>query len=294
MKGHWLCLLLVLILTATIVNPLKGSSPSFPIALEIGNAQNEKPNLDEIVSKFRVLVHSYPFLLDRYLHTGDVLLVNEVRETTNAVDQYLSLMGKAVANNLQKEMFAKVMAGSQNLKKNAEATLLAIDRYRIIKLVFDKRAARLLEWLQVNSIELSYPTSGNTTPSKNESMRALLDNVKADVLRSVFATQFSLERPADESRRNRTGALWESTMKTSKRLAASAVSLEQKKLIAFLDPTLKSLAGLNADLFVRTDELRRAWEDTLSQVESLEELLSGSGTPPTDSASGKNTPSESK
>jgi hypothetical protein len=294
MNGRWLCLLLISVLSFTIVNPLKGSSSSFPITLEIGKIQSEKPNFNEIVRKFRTLIHLYPFLLDRYLQTGDVLLVNEVRETTDAVDKCLNLMGKAVENNLQKEMFAKVMAGSQKLKKNVEANLLAIDRYRITKLVFDKRASQLLERLRMNSLEITCQSGGDKSINKKQSLRALLDNVIADALRSIFATQFSLQRPDDESRRNRTRALWESTLKSSKRATEAAVSLEKKGLIAFLNPTLKSLDDLTADLFVRTDELRRAWDNTLSQVHSLEELLGEAEVPRTTKDSKTKVPSKSK
>ena len=293
MKGRWLCLLLIFVLNFTIANSLKGSSSSFPIALEIGKAQGKKPNLDDIVSKFRTLAHLYPYLLERYLQTGDVLLVNEIRETTSALDQCLSLMGKAVENNLQKEMFAKVMTSSQKLKKNVEANLLAIDRYRIIKLVFDNRASQLLESLRVNSFEMTCQNGGDKSGNKKESLRALLDKVTANALRSIFATQFSLQRPDDEQRRNRTRALWDSTLKFSKRVTA-VVSPEKKRLIAFLYPTLKSLNNLTADLFVRTDELRRAWDNTLSQVQSLEELLGENEVQRSPTDSEKKTPSKSK
>jgi hypothetical protein len=273
MKGSWACLLSVIVLASSIASSAAYSAPPFPIALELEKTQSEELSLAEIVSKFRALVHTYPYLLDRYLRTGDVSTVYEINENTDSLDRYLRLMRKAVANNEQKEMFAKLMAGAQKLKENVQSNLIAIDRYRMVNLVFTKRSSRLVEWLRLSALKLTRRTPHKKTSSKKDSALTLLYKVNAEVLKAIFATRLSLRRPEDESERTRAKSLWQTAIKVGNNFASSASAPEEKELYVFLNPTLKSLEDQTTTLFVRTDELQRAWESTLSQIHSLEELL---------------------
>lgn len=272
MKRHLLALLISALIVMPMLPPALAMEPPFPDlrAPEIPDAKAK--SLDELTSRFRVLVHSLPYLLENSLRSGDPLLTMQIRESTDALDTYLNAMGKSVGGSRQKEMFAKLMVGAQNLKKSVEANLRAIEAFRLVKQVLDDRSLRLVNWSILRSDEHAQDSPQQQT-DKAPSFRKRLDDIRVGFLSAVVNGSVSVTCPPDEAHRNKSRAIWEETLKQADELAASATTDEEKRLAAILVASLHKILGLSRDVLVKTDDLNQSWEKTLAHVASLEELL---------------------
>ncbi len=275
MKRHLLALLIGALLFMPMLPPALAVDPPFPDFRGIEIAEGKAHALDDLTSRFRVLVHSLPYLLENSLRSGDPLLTMQIRESTDALDTYLNAMGKSVGGSRQKEMFAKLMVGAQNLKKSVEANLRAIEAFRIVKLALNDRSLRLVNWLIRRSDELAQDSPQQQT-GKATSFRKRFDDISVGFLSAVVNGSVSVTCPPDEAHRNKSRAIWEDTLKQADELAGSATTDEEKRLAAILLASLHKILGLSRDVLVKTDDLNQSWEKTLAHVASLEELIAPS------------------
>ncbi|MCA1960499.1 MAG: hypothetical protein LDL33_06865 [Desulfomonile sp.] len=264
---------------ALLVTMLSG--PAFGVGLPFTDPRAVKSTdgktypVDRLARLFETKVNLLLYLLTSYLQSGDVLVADMIRENLKAIQIYVDTMGASVGNDRQKELFAKLLAGSQKLRESVEKNIKSIEDYRTAKRVFDYKSSLLIEWLDSISAtvcEVREPSSAtDETPAVKTFRRVRLGAPKA-----VFYTQIASTSPAPEARRKKARELWDATSKQAETFINLASTEVQKQVAPGLSTSVQIVAECARELLVHADELNLAWDQTVSLVESLESLVGAS------------------
>jgi hypothetical protein len=234
--------------------------------------------LGDLIDLLKLGVNYTPYLLGRYLNSGDVLYVEQIRASSEAVDQYLKSVGKSVNNDQEKELFVKLTAGCQTLKENIANNVKAIGEFRIAARAFDERFGALLERIESDIEALDERAWGTDKTSDSPTMR-LLDNIRVSLLKAASLSRMASGGQADESRRKKAREMWDVAVRQADLFATAASSDREKKMAATLQIDLKRTAQRGRNILIRGEELNQAWQETLAGVESIESLIEGHSAP---------------
>ncbi len=269
----WLCVLLGGILVVFLsCGPSLSITPPFSDPMRVNTVEGEAYPVDRLVGLLHARINELPYLLARYCRTGNVVLERMVRENLSALGLYVKQMGQSIGNSREKEMFAKLLAGSQNLKDLVEKNLKTIEEYRRADRFFQFRAYRLIQWLADRSEELSSKEDSGKTISQNN-FATLLEDVRIGLMKAVFLNVVSTNDSENQPRREKSRAMWDTVIQKAEMLREAATSDEEKELAAVLESSSNNVRNLARDLTIRRDELNQAWDQTYSMVESLEALF---------------------
>lgn len=245
--------------------------PPFPDSRRT-NAPDGKPYpLEHVVRLFQTSINSLPHLLAIYLDSGEILLVQEIQDTLVSTSGYVNILGKSIGNDLQKEVFAKVLSGSQKLKENVERNLKAINDFRRAKRAFEQRSSKLISWMDT---EAESVFQANYPDKKDGDTLKITRDIKLGAMKAVFLSRVAPCPSSADNRRKKTGEIWEATIKQALQLPTAAVSPLEKETAAVLISALNNVKQLADGLAARSDELNQSWDQTLTAVESLENLVS--------------------
>jgi len=242
--------------------------PSFLDSSSVTGADGKVLPLSQLKSRFRVLINSFPYLLDRYLLTGDTHVAYRIRELGDAMELHVTTMGKMVATDKEKELFAKLLVGSRKFKENVAKNLASVEELRIIRDVFDRRSASFVDWLKSEEEEFLL---GGPAPEAY-SAAAVLNEARIHVLQAVFFNRVAVCSPRAEEQRTKSRAKWESALEQAKLFSEKASAGRDRKIAFTLTGGLNAGKGLAGDLLIRSDEVSQAWEKTLAMVESLDSM----------------------
>ncbi|MBM4329036.1 MAG: hypothetical protein FJ118_17960 [Deltaproteobacteria bacterium] len=242
--------------------------PSFIDGSSVTGADGKVLPLGQLNSRFRVLINSFAYLLDRYLLTGDTQVAYRIRELGDAMELHVTTMGKMVETDKEKELFAKLLVGSRKLRENVAKNLASVEELRIIRNVFDRRSESLIDWLKRQEEELLL--SGPTPEAY--SAATILNEARINVLQAVFFNQVAARGTLAEEQRARARARWEAALEQAKLFSEKASGDRVRKTALALTSGLNAVKGLAGDLLIRSDEVSQAWEKTLALVESLDNM----------------------
>jgi hypothetical protein len=228
--------------------------------------------VDHLVGLYRARINSLPYLLVRYLESGEILILQRLHESLASVDVYVEAMGRSVTNDQQKEVVAKLLAGSQKLKTSVAKTLKSVEDFRRVHHVFNSRSTGLVDWLDARS-EALYLWYGPEKEAKVMSWLEIVSHIRAGLLKAVFLNRVSPCVQFTEVERDKAREMWESISRQTKVLIDTAPSKKERDMAATLSRALANLNRLAAELIINRAELNQAWEQTLAVVESLEALM---------------------
>ena len=269
----WFCLLFSgLLLLCVLCEPSVSITPPFSDPMRVNTADGNPYPVNRLISLLQARINALPYLLARYCKTGDVVLVRTVQENLSALDLYVNQMGQSIANDREKEVFAKLMAGSQNLKDLVGKNVKAIEEFRRAERFFQFRADRLVRWISVRAEDLPINNDAGDKNSQN-SFSELIQDIRIQLMNAVFLNVISTSDSENQPRREKARELWETVVRKAESLAEVASTPEQKEIGAILQSSLSNVRNLARDLLVRRDELNQAWEHTYSMVESFEALF---------------------
>ncbi|MFZ5867804.1 MAG: hypothetical protein ACOYXY_18110 [Thermodesulfobacteriota bacterium] len=242
--------------------------PSFIDGSSVTGADGKVLPLSQLKSRFRVLINSFPYLIDRYLLTGDTQVAYRIRELGDAMELHVTTMGKMVGTDKEKELFAKLLVGSRKFKENVAKNLASVEELRIIRDVFDRRSASLIDWVKSQEEELLL---GGPT-AEAYAAAAMLNEARIDVLQAVFFNRVAACGALAEEQRTKSRAKWEAALEQAKLFSEKASTERDRKTASALISGLNAIKGLAGDLLIRSDEVSQAWEKTLALVESLDSM----------------------
>lgn len=275
--------LLVILLTA----PLFGAVVPFADPRAVKSPDGKTYAVDRLARLFEAKLNVLPYLLSSYLHSGDVLIADMIRENLKAIQIYVDTIGGSIDNDRQKELFAKLLAGSQKLKDSVEKNIKTVEEYRTAKRVFDYKSSLLIEW--VDSISAAVCDAPGQSPAGGEAPSVkTFRRIRVGVLKAVFYTQISSNSPATEAKRKKARELWDATVKRADAFINLASTDPQKQVASGLSASIQIVAECARELLVHADELNLAWDQTMSLVDSIESLVDASDGEP------KTTPTEPK
>lgn len=252
--------------------PSLSLTPPFPDPLRVHSAAGEPYSVDCLASLLHARINALPYMLARYYKSGDLVLARSIRENLSALDLYVNQMGQSIGNDRQKEMFAKLLAGSQNLKERVEENFTTIEEYRRAERFFQYRADLLIHWIEARKEELNRQCGSQGT-GPQEGFATIVLGIRIDLLKAVFLSTISTSDSETQPRRQKARDLWESIVQKGGILKTSASTPQETEFAAVLESSLKNVRNLSRDLFIRRDELNQAWDQTYSMVESFEALF---------------------
>jgi hypothetical protein len=240
--------------------------------MRVNTADGEPYPVDRLVGLLQARINALPYLLARYCKSGDVVLARMVKENLSALDLYVKQMGHSIGNDREKEVFAKLLAGSQNLKDLVERNVKAVEEFRRAERFFRFRAHRLVEWVGARAEELA----GKGDSGKSDSQKAfaaLIEDIRVGLMKAVFLNMVSTNDSENQPRREKSRELWETVAQKAEQLKETAADAQEKELAAVVESSVINVRSLARDLLIRRDELNQAWDQTYSMVESLEVLF---------------------
>ncbi|MFH0824743.1 MAG: hypothetical protein V2B18_18475 [Pseudomonadota bacterium] len=262
-------LVLLFVATSGCVSAKASAAPpdGIPAAPDIASCSAE-----QVTSMFRVTIHTIPYLLGQYLQTGDPVLVRETRDAAAAVDLFIKALGKSVDNDVQKELFAKLLVGAQKLKTCIEKTAKAADECKIAEAAFQVKSKALTAWMDANADASLAPMEGTEGPIA-VSNQAAFDEVRIETCKAILFNGVSPCGPLADQRRNKARQAWASAVKQAEAFAQKAVGPREKNTARLLAASVRAIRSLGEDLPIKTDDLNQVWEETLNVVDSLDALL---------------------
>jgi len=263
------------LLVILLSGPALGSGLPFSDPRAVKSPDGRTYAVDRLARLFEAKVNVLLYLLTSYLQSGDVLVADMIRENLKAIHIYVETIGTSVDNDRQKELFAKLLAGSQKLKESVDKNIKAVEDYRTAKRVFDYKSSLLIEWLDsisgaVCDIPGPSPTEGETPAVKT------FRRVRLGAPKAVFYTQVSSCNPTTDARRKKGRELWDTTVKQSEAFVNLASTDAQKQVAPGLNASVQIVSECARDLLIHSDELNLAWDQTVSLVESIESLVGAS------------------
>ncbi|MBI5250070.1 MAG: hypothetical protein HY912_11310 [Desulfomonile tiedjei] len=268
MKRFFLLVLAVISILFPLSSPASSSNPPHSNA-RLEDLEGKPYPLDQLVQFFQVGVNSIPYFLLRYLDTGDVLLLQQIREANDRSGAYVTGMEKRIRNDFQKGVFAKVLTSYHKFKDNVGRNLKAINEFRRVRRAFEFRSDQLIDWIST-SLEASF--QGSAANQGHEVLRAFRE-LQLAVVRAVTLSRYQACAALDQTRRNKAKEAWENTSRQAALLLGSAGTLTEKETSLRLIAAVDSCKALAEEMFLQADELSHAWEQTQSVVESLDSLI---------------------
>lgn len=247
-----------------------GVAQPFRDVTKITGTDGKPPSLEYGLRELRVSIQSLPYFLSVYLDSGDILLQEDVRETLAAVGLYVGLIGKSAQTELEKEVSAKLQVGSQKLGSSVDRSLRAISEFRRVRAVFTHRSALLIHWIDRESDRLVAGISGEGQASE---LPRLLSEVRFGVLRALFICRVSPWGMVPDPQRSKAMESWDQVLRKAEQVASVASNPAEKEFAQSLISSLNNVRGLAREALAQTDELNQSWEQTLSSVESLANLI---------------------
>ncbi|MEW6352073.1 MAG: hypothetical protein AB1646_23730 [Thermodesulfobacteriota bacterium] len=242
-----------------------------------------------LVEAYQLKINGIPYLLSRYLDSGDLLVVQSIYDAMESVDLNMKKMGESITSVRHKEIFAKLMAGTQKLKQIVEKSLKSIDHYLRLKRVFDYRSSQLVIWLEDQADEAFAQGPGQNA----EDLKGLLSTVRQT--RITLLKAVSLSGPAvlgslSQPQRDKSRALWDTASKDVDQLVTQISSEKHKAIAAALALSVHNLRRLERSLAAQIGEVKQGWDETVLLVGSLESLMQPA--PAGDKAPGEVPPKE--
>lgn len=222
------------------------------------------------LQELRVSIQSLPYLLSLYLDSGDILVQEELRDTLRAVGAYAGLIGKAAQTEQEKEISAKLHVGSQKLSASMDRNLRAISEFRRIRTVFTHRSTLLIHWMERESDRLVANIEAET-PAKE--LQKVLAELRVGVVRALFMGRVSPWGTVPDPQRSKAMESWEQVLRKADQFGTLATSPIEKEFALALIASVNNVRGLTRELLAQSDELNQSWEQTLSSVESLVNLI---------------------
>jgi hypothetical protein len=230
---------------------------------------NGKPYpMDHLVHSFQIGVQSIPLLLSAYLDSGDLVLVQQIRENNEALNAYLKAIEKQIGNDDQKSAFAKISVAFRKLEDIIERDLKAMNEFRQLRRAYDKRSTQLLEILSPDS-----PSPYRNAGSYESEIHKKLQEVRLAVVKAISATQVLPCNTADQTHRKRTKQMWDAVLQHANVLIAVSGDSGDRESSLRLARAAAAAKKLAEELVVQGDELTHSWEQTLPLVQSLEMLI---------------------
>jgi hypothetical protein len=224
--------------------------------------------LDHLVHSFQIGVQSIPLLLSAYLESGDLVLVQQLRENNEALNAYLKAIEKQIGNDDQKSAFAKISVAFHKLQEIIDRDLKAMDDFRRLRRAYDKRSTQLLEILSPES-----PSPYRNAGSYESEIHKKLQEVRLAVVKAISATQVLPCSTADQTHRKRTKQMWDGVLQHANELTAVSGESGDRESSLRLARAAAAAKKLAEELVVQGDELTHSWEQTLPLVQSLELLI---------------------
>jgi len=269
-----LCACAALLITL-LSGPASGVGLPFSDPRAVKSTDGKTYPVDRLARLFEAKVNLLLYLLTSYLQSGDVLVADMIRENLKAIQIYVDTMGASVGNDRQKELFAKLLSGSQKLRESVEKNIKSIEEYRTAKRVFDYKSSLLIEWL--DSISATVCDVPEPSPAVGEPPAVrTFRRVRLGAPKAVFYTQAASYNPATEARRKKARDLWDATAKQAEAFVDLASTDVQKQVAPGLNASVQIVAECARELLIHADELNLAWDQTVSLVESLESLVGAS------------------
>lgn len=260
-------LVAVCILGAQTLPAAGTNSPHSAARLE--DLEGKPYPLDQVVQLLQVSINTIPFFLARYMDTGDLLRVQQIREALDESGAYVTAMEKRIRNDFQKAIFAKVLAGYQKFKDNLGRNLKAVGEFRRLARAFDHHSDQLIDWMSTD-LEASFQCgAANQGP---EVLRAFRD-ARLAVVRAAFFSRVTACRAVDETRRNKAKEAWGNASKQVAVLVGAAATPSDKETALRLASAVNGCKAIAEEMAVQADELNQTWEQTQSMAESLETLI---------------------
>ncbi len=246
-------------------------SPPFPHVEIVKEDHAPPPTMARLLSSFRVLVNSVPYLLSRRLHHEDDLIVQQINDTVDAIDVTVMQIKKTIKNDEQKEIFAKLFTGTEKLKQAISRNLSAIEDFRKSGTVFDHRSALLIDWVDGKLVG-PYETEAGEGSEDRETILKTIENIRLALRKAIFRTRNMPCEGVSEQQRSKARAMWDYAREQAVVYAAQVSSPREKELAAYLGSSLETVRDAARNLLVETEELNQASDATLALVVSLEAI----------------------
>ncbi len=227
---------------------------------------------DDIVESYRLRLNSIPYLLGRYMDSGDLLIVQSIYDAMDAVDQNIKKMGESIDSVRNKEIFAKLMAGTQKLKQDVDKNLQAIDHLRRLKRVFDYRSSQLIVWAEDQADE-GFLKGLDRPAQEKKALLSALREFRVTLLKAVSQSGPAAAGPVQQPRSDKSRALWNAAAAKADMLVGMASSDTSKVLATALASSVQNLRKMERALVAQAGEVKQGWDETMSVVESLESLM---------------------
>ncbi len=224
------------------------------------------------VEAYQLRINSIPYLLSRYMDSGDLLVVQSIHENMESIDLNIKKMGESITSVRHKEIFAKLMAGTQKLKQAVEKSLKSIDHYRRLKRAFDYRSSQLIIWLEDQAEEAFVQGPGQ----KAEDLKGLLSTmrqIRVTLLKAVSLGGLEALGSFSQVQRDKSRTLWDAASTNADQLLTLAASEKHKAIAAALAGSIHNLRRLERALAAQIGEVKQGWDETVLVVGSLESLM---------------------
>jgi hypothetical protein len=266
---HGIAVLLVVVM---FHGDVLANSPSPTVPGGPGLKESLPGAADDIVEVYQLRINSLPYLLARYVDSGDLLVVQGIHETMETIDLSITKMGKSIDSVRHKEIFAKLMAGTQKLKQDVDKNLKAIDHFRRLKRAFDYRSSQLIVWVEEQADE-AFTRGADRQPEEKTALLAALREVRITLLKAVSLSSSAVMGSATQAQRDKSRAMWDSAASKADQLVSLTSADKPKTVAAAFALSLQSLRKLERALVAQMGEVKQGWDETLTIVESLEALM---------------------
>ncbi len=240
-------------------------------------------------------LESLPYQLAQYARTGNDLVLQSLQDASSAVERYIKRLGESIGNSRDKETFAKLHVGVEHLQQNLVKTVSAVREHRRARTVFDFRIERLVEWLDLQIIDRIRSNPECPDPAKPGLLNSLR-SVRVELLGTPSAMWLPFGTAGSPEARDRTVERLETARSIAERLPESVSSDAEKRLAHDLAQSVDVLSRSAQDLFLRIEELRQSWDDTMAALDSMKAVITfPTGARPSESRSpDANTPGNTR
>ncbi len=272
MRGYCSLCATVIFLVLLFVGGAGAASPSAVVPGGAGIQETLPLGANSIGEAYQLRINSIPYLLTRYMDSGDLLVVQSIHENMESVDQSNKKMGESITSVRHKEIFAKLMAGTEKLKEILEKGLKSIDHYRRLKRVFDYRSSQLIIWLEDQAEEAFVPGPDQ----KAEELKKLLGTLRETritLLKAVSLSGSAVLGSLSQAQRDKSRALWDTASKKADEMVGLTSSEKHKAVAAALASSIHNLRKIERSLDAQIGEVKQGWDETVLLVGSLESLV---------------------
>jgi hypothetical protein len=250
--------------------------PPFTDAVDLKSFNGDDQAYKKLTGLYRFRINTIPYLLVSYLDNGSLNTLHTLKETMESMEAIVEAMGKTIANDREKETFAKLLGGSDKLHKSVERNIRAIKKFRRLKKVYSIRARDALALISAEPSSIICP--GPISQARlDESGQKDLERLRAQLLKIIrralaqgFRPTITSEQGSDQ------GRIWDETLYLTASISSALEESGAKEMGHRLTSSVRNLNDLTKSLRVSREEINQSWDEAIAAVESMEAVTHNS------------------